>query len=727
MASDASLPRIGITLGDPAGIGPEIVLKSLQHDAIRRICRPLVIGSREVLEREAQAMDLPVTFTDAEATDDYVTAPSHIPVLDVATDGIASIVKGKVSAEAGRASYAYVLKAIELARAGVIDVIATAPVTKESFVLAGVPHVDHTQILAAHASGRGVTLLATRQLRVSHVMRHLSLSDSVTKLTREKIVETIVDTAHGVASAYGIDPVRVMVAGLNPHNGDGGLMGDEETRVVAPAIAEARAAGIQCWGPVPADSAFPKAILGEADVVIALYHDQGHIAVKTNNWRQSIGITVGLDILRTSADHGSALDIAGMGIAHEDSMMESIYAAADMVRRRRRGTESGRSARQRRIVLDAAIPFATDAFATIGDLVAVPGRSIDRAALTGAEMLIVRTITRVTADLLKGTGVQFVGTATAGTDHIDVESLRPLGVTVADAAGCNARAVAQYVTAALLHLSARRGLRLAGRTLGVIGVGHVGSQVVDIAHALGMNILQNDPPLQRRTASADFVDLRRLLAESDIVTLHVPLTRAGSDPTWHLIGRRQIAAMKDGAVLINTSRGEVVDNVALLDALRWKKLAGAVLDVWEGEPVLDARLAETVILGTPHIAGYTHQAKARATKMVLDEACRFLGVAPRWNATAEIKGMRGEPIRWDAPAGAPLEDALHHLVKKVHDIESEHDALRSLLQLAPGERARCYDALRTAYPYRNEFACVKFTGAVSDERRKAAEALGFRL
>lgn len=323
-------PTIGITIGDPAGIGPEIVLKCLQYRDIYEICNPIVIASISVISEEAKRLNIRSRILPVESWPEPI-GPERIYVVDVPVDGINTIQVGKVCEKAGVASYTYVLKAIELAQEKKIAAIATAPLTKESLKQAKIKCIDHTQIFSEHVRGNAVTLLATQQLRVAHVMRHLSLANSVAQLTEERVLKTIVDTAQGLAETYNLDPVKLIVAGLNPHNGDWGLMGNEEKQIILPAIKRARAAGLCVWGPIAADSAFPKAIHGEANAVIAMYHDQGHIAIKVNDWRKSYTVTVGLEIIRTSVNHGSALDIAGKGIADETSMFESICAAKNIV------------------------------------------------------------------------------------------------------------------------------------------------------------------------------------------------------------------------------------------------------------------------------------------------------------------------------------------------------------------------------------------------------------
>jgi 4-hydroxythreonine-4-phosphate dehydrogenase len=311
-------PRIGITIGDPAGIGPEIALKVLSHPTILEACSPSLIGSLSILNRENPEI--------LKILDD-----SRVKLIDVKVSNPSQITPGIISKEAGQASFEYMLKAISLAKASEIDAIVTAPITKASLKMANIPYLDHTEILDKEFNNQSVTLLATPELRVSHVMRHMSLKDSVTGLTEQLVFNTITQTNEVMNEIITDRPPKILVAGLNPHNSDNGLMGNEEETIIKPAIKKAKEKGVDVSGPIAADSVFPKAILGECDVVVAMYHDQGHIAIKTNNWRKSIGLTLGSGVLRTSADHGSALDIAGKNIAHEDSLLEALQVAIQIL------------------------------------------------------------------------------------------------------------------------------------------------------------------------------------------------------------------------------------------------------------------------------------------------------------------------------------------------------------------------------------------------------------
>ncbi len=353
-----------------------------------------------------------------------------------------------------------------------------------------------------------------------------------------------------------------------------------------------------------------------------------------------------------------------------------------------------------KIVVDENIPFAKEAFGQLGRVVTRPGRQISRDDLRDAELLVVRSVTRVTADLLDGTPVRFVGTCTIGTDHVDQAYLAERGVAFASAPGSNAESVAEYVVSALLTLAERHGFQLAGRTLGVVGVGNVGSRVARNAAALGLKVLLNDPPLQRATGDPKFRPLDELL-QADFLTLHVPLTRTGPDPTWHLVDGRLLQRLRPDAFLLNTSRGAVVDNAALLECLQQRRLAGAVLDVWEGEPSIDHRLLQRVDLGTPHIAGYSYDGKVKATEMIYEAACRFLGERPEWNAA----GVLSEPLGTFVvrTAGRPREAVVREAVRLAYDVRRDDADLRRSLELPEPDRPAFFDQLRKNYWHRREF------------------------
>lgn len=338
-------PLLGITMGDPAGIGPEITAKALAEAAVRKAARTLVIGDARVMAGAARVggVELPVRRLAAAA--DATWASDAIEVLDLANADPAAFAPGRVSAVCGRAAYEYIERGVRLALAREIDAIVTGPINKEALAAAGLRHSGHTEILAELTGTRAYAmLLMGRELRVIHVTTHVALRRVPELCTRERVGRTI-RLAHEAMRRLGIAAPRIAVCGLNPHAGEGGLFGDEEQVAIQPAIADARAEGLDATGPYPADTLMSRAAGGEFDCVVAMYHDQGHTPVKALGFRyddaqkawtgmSGVNVTVGLPILRVSVDHGTAFDRAGRGTANPESMVEAILVAAEMARAR---------------------------------------------------------------------------------------------------------------------------------------------------------------------------------------------------------------------------------------------------------------------------------------------------------------------------------------------------------------------------------------------------------
>ncbi len=320
-------PVIGVTMGDPAGIGPEIVTKAVVRPDVLGHARPLVIGNAAYLARTVAALGL-----DARVTTDGDPAPHRIVVHDVAVPALDGVRLGAVQAIAGQAAAAYVETAVRLARAGRIVAVATAPLHKEALWAAGYPYPGHTEMLEAlTGSPYSLTMFQVRGLRIFFLTRHLALRDAIAQITAERTLQTLERMQEALAR-LGLPRPRIAVAGLNPHAGEGGRLGTEERDHLAPAVAEARRRGLDVVGPVPADAVFAQALEGRYDAVLALYHDQGHIAAKTLDFHGTVSVTLGLPFIRTSVDHGTAFDIAGKGVAREDSMAAAIVAAARLAR-----------------------------------------------------------------------------------------------------------------------------------------------------------------------------------------------------------------------------------------------------------------------------------------------------------------------------------------------------------------------------------------------------------
>lgn len=340
-----------------------------------------------------------------------------------------------------------------------------------------------------------------------------------------------------------------------------------------------------------------------------------------------------------------------------------------------------------RVIADNKIPYIREALERIADEVLyVPGGEFTPELVREADALVVRTRTRCDRRLLEGSRVQFIATATIGYDHIDADYCRRAGIGWSNAPGCNAASVAQYVESALLLLERERGLCGAASgsvTVGVVGVGHVGTRVAEVARRLGMRVLLCDPPRAEREGEEGFLPLERLAEECDVLTFHVPLSREGRHRTFHLADGTFFRSLRRRPVIVNTSRGEVVETAALREALDEGRVSDAVIDVWENEPDIDLTLLNKVYIGTPHIAGYSADGKANATRMALDALCRHFGIAASYCI---------EPPRppQEVIVAATRADAL----LQIYDPRRDSRALK-----AHPER---FEALRGDYPLRRE-------------------------
>jgi len=336
----SSKPIVAITSGDPAGIGPEVVVKALQDEGVRSRCRALILGDARVLgharEMLGSGVEWKVVSEYAGPEDLWDAGPTLLDFANVPDPGGRRHVP---DAACGRASVDYVTCAIDLAKEGKIDAIATAPINKEAVALAGYKFPGHTEILAERTGAKKkVMMLAGGPLRVALVTIHIPLAQVPRKVTTEKVYDTIRITNDSLKNMFGIPEPRIAVCGLNPHAGESGRFGDEEARLIEPAIEQARAEGVGCSGPYPPDTVFGRAAKGAFDAVVCMYHDQGLIPLKLLAFESGVNITLGLPIIRTSVDHGTAFDIAGKGIAHPESMIEAIkLAAAFAMRKKEKG------------------------------------------------------------------------------------------------------------------------------------------------------------------------------------------------------------------------------------------------------------------------------------------------------------------------------------------------------------------------------------------------------
>jgi 4-hydroxythreonine-4-phosphate dehydrogenase len=335
-------PVLGVTMGDPAGVGPEIIARAAAEPGVRAACRPVVIGAAATMREAVALVGGRQALHAVSRVADCRWAEGTMEVLDLGNVDMATLPRCEVSAAAGRAAYEYIERAVSLAQAGDIDAIVTAPVNKEALAAAGVQHSGHTEILAQLSRTRDFAmLLMGKELKVIHVTTHVSLRRVPDLVTRERVLKTIrlaQRTLEGLGQPHG----RIAVAGLNPHAGEDGLFGDEEQQQIMPAIEAARAEGLNVTGPLPADTLFSRARGGEFDIVVAMYHDQGHIPVKTlgfeydettKKWTglSGVNVTVGLPFLRVSVDHGTAFDRAWKGVANHESMVEAFDVATRMI------------------------------------------------------------------------------------------------------------------------------------------------------------------------------------------------------------------------------------------------------------------------------------------------------------------------------------------------------------------------------------------------------------
>ncbi|WP_060483960.1 4-phosphoerythronate dehydrogenase PdxB [Pseudomonas sp. NBRC 111123] len=351
------------------------------------------------------------------------------------------------------------------------------------------------------------------------------------------------------------------------------------------------------------------------------------------------------------------------------------------------------------IVADENIPLLDAFFEGFGEIRRYPGRSLDAASVKDADVLLVRSVTKVDRQLLEGSTVRFVGTCTIGTDHLDLGYFAEAGIHWSSAPGCNARGVVDYVLGSLLTLAELDGVALPQRTYGVVGAGEVGGRLVRVLHGLGWRVLVCDP-LRQATEGGDFVSLTTILEQCDVISLHTPLQRGGEHPTWHLLGEAQLAQLRPGAWLINASRGPVVDNVALRELLLDREDVHAVLDVWEGEPQVDLQLADLCTLATPHIAGYSLDGRQRGTAQIYQALCRFLVEAEKVQLADLLPAPPLAQIEFDGTAEPAW--ALATLCRAVYDPRRDDAEFRRSLSDNVAEQRAAFDQLRKQYPPRRE-------------------------
>jgi erythronate-4-phosphate dehydrogenase len=344
-------------------------------------------------------------------------------------------------------------------------------------------------------------------------------------------------------------------------------------------------------------------------------------------------------------------------------------------------------------VVAETVMLGREAFETLGDVVVIPDRQIGPEHLTDTDALVIRSKTKVTSELIEGSPVRFIGTATAGFEHINLQCLEKKGINWTASPGCNADSVGDYITSALLHVHTFKCVELEKKTIGVIGAGQVGSRVAKRAEALGLRVLLNDPPRAAQEGDTDFQSLETLLAESDIVTLHVPLETETDWPTFKMADDSFFEQMKRGSVFINASRGKVLDADALLRANAEGIVAHAILDVWDPEPNLRVDVLAAVDLGTPHIAGHSMEGKLNGTIQVYEAACRFFGLDATWDPAPLLPAVDAPELTID-PRCKTENEVIAEAVAAVYDIRVD--------QLSEAD-IPLFDRLRANYWVRREF------------------------
>ena len=321
-------PIIGIPLGDPAGVGPEIVVKSLNHDELYELSRPVIVGDKATIEQAMRFCNINLAVNLIEDPKDGLYTKGTIDLIDLNNVDIKTLQIGKVQAQGGKAAFEYIKTVTDMALEKKVDAIATTPINKESLKAAKVPYIGHTEILEDLTNTENpLTMFQVFDLRVFFLTRHVSLRKACELVKEESVYEFILRCKEAL-EVLGVTSPKLAVAGLNPHSGENGLFGYEEVDEIVPAINRAKELGIDVVGPVPADSVFHFGLKGKYDAVLSLYHDQGHIATKMVDFERTISITNNMPFLRTSVDHGTAFDIAGKGIVSDVSMVEAIKLAA---------------------------------------------------------------------------------------------------------------------------------------------------------------------------------------------------------------------------------------------------------------------------------------------------------------------------------------------------------------------------------------------------------------
>jgi erythronate-4-phosphate dehydrogenase len=372
-----------------------------------------------------------------------------------------------------------------------------------------------------------------------------------------------------------------------------------------------------------------------------------------------------------------------------------------------------------KIIIDDKIPYIKGALEPVAEVIYLPGSKTTLEVVKDADAIITRTRTICNEKLLKGSNVKFIATATIGFDHIDTEYCKKAGIEWTNAPGCNAESVNQYITSALFSWSMRKRTDLAGKTIGIIGVGQVGSRVAKTCETIGMKVLLNDPPRERMEGPEKFVSLKTIQKEADIITFHVPLNFHGKDATFHMVGEDFLYNLGKKSLLINSCRGEVFDTDAVYDALEAGDISGLIIDCWENEPEPDLELLNLAEFGTPHIAGYSKDGKANGTKMSVQAVSRFFNLGlDHWQPSG-VELPENPVIEMDGNQRREY-SVLAEAVLSTYDIETDDEALR--------EAPHLFEKLRGDYPVRREFDSYTIkTKNIKQQTLEKLKKLGFKI
>lgn len=366
-----------------------------------------------------------------------------------------------------------------------------------------------------------------------------------------------------------------------------------------------------------------------------------------------------------------------------------------------------------KIIADAHIPFLKGVAEYYGETTYLSGKEFTRESIRDADTLIVRTVTHFGTEILEGSSVKLICSATIGFDHIDTDYCQEKGIRWANAPGCNSGSVQQYITSALIEISRQRGFVLEGKTIGIIGVGNVGKKVAKIARLLGMKVLLNDPPRQRTEASDEFTDIETIKRESDIITFHTPLTKTGKEKTFHMADDHFFDSLSKKPIIINTARGPIVETAAIKKAIREKKISAAIIDCWENEPNIDLEYLEMTDIATPHIAGYSADGKANATRMSLETLAEFYSLNKAPISQIDIPEPEFPIINLDS-----TDNRIHHALLHTYATRVDCNNLKA--------NPQNFTYFREHYPLRRENGAYTIINYLSQEK-EILQDWGFKV